>query len=93
MVRVFVLQQASSHEPPLLIVENTHALNPSELRVLCELAGLNVRGRSALKLVLVLREDDPDVRPRRVQVARSLRLGDENPASPQVVFQIQNDLH
>ena len=53
MVRVFVLQQASSHEPPLLIVENTHALNPSELRVLCELASLNVRGRSALKLVLV----------------------------------------
>jgi hypothetical protein len=37
----------------LLIVENTHALNPSELRVICELAGLNVRGRSALKLVLV----------------------------------------
>jgi len=53
MVRVFALQQASSHEPPILIIENTHALNPSALRVLCELADLNVRGKSALKLVLV----------------------------------------
>ena len=53
MVRVFALQQATSHEPPLLIIENTHALNPSALRVLCELADLKIRGTSALKLVLV----------------------------------------
>ena len=53
MVRVFAVQQASSHEAPLLIVENTHALNPSALRALCELADLKVRGKSALKMILV----------------------------------------
>jgi general secretion pathway protein A len=52
MVKVFVLQQTASGHPPLLIVENTHALNPSALRVLCELAGLNVRMKSALRLIL-----------------------------------------
>jgi hypothetical protein len=53
MLRVFALQQSASHEPPLLIIENTHALNPSALRALCELADLSDRGRSALKIVLV----------------------------------------
>jgi len=53
MLRVFALQQASSYEPPLLIIENTHALRPSALRALCELADLSVRGTSALKIVLV----------------------------------------
>jgi len=52
LVRVFVLQQASSHEPPLLIIENTHELNPSGLRALSELAELRVRTGSALKIVL-----------------------------------------
>ena len=53
MLRVFTLQQAASHETPLLIIENTHALNPSALRALCALADLRDRGRSALKIVLV----------------------------------------
>jgi type II secretory pathway predicted ATPase ExeA len=53
MVRVFAMQQVSSHEAPILIVENTHALNPSALRALCELADINFRGKSALKIVLV----------------------------------------
>ena len=53
MLRVFALQQAASHEPPLLIIENTHALNPSALRTLCELAQINHRGLTALKIVLV----------------------------------------
>ena len=53
MMRVFALQQAASDEPPLLIIENTHALRPSALRALCELADLNIRGTSALKIVLV----------------------------------------
>jgi general secretion pathway protein A len=53
MLRVFALQQAASDEPPLLIIENTHALRPSALRALCELADLNIRGTSALKIVLV----------------------------------------
>lgn len=52
LVRVFVLQQASSHEPPLLVIENTHGLNPSGLRALSELADLRVRTGSALKIVL-----------------------------------------
>jgi len=53
MLRVFAMQQAASDEPPLLIIENTHALNPSALRALCELANLKLRGTSALKIVLV----------------------------------------
>ena len=52
MVKVFVLQQTASDHAPLLIIENTHALNPSALRVLCELAGLKIRTKSALRLIL-----------------------------------------
>ena len=52
MVKVFVLQQTASVRAPLLIIENTHALNPSALRVLCELADLKVRAKSALRLIL-----------------------------------------
>lgn len=53
MLRVFALQQAASHEPPILIIENAHGLNPSALRAICELAELKVRNTSALKMVLV----------------------------------------
>ncbi len=53
MLRVFALQQTASHEAPLLIVENAHALNPSALRALAELANLKFRGNSALKMILV----------------------------------------
>jgi len=53
MLRVFAMQQTTSDEPPLLIIENTHELNPSALRALCELADLNLRGTSVLKIVLV----------------------------------------
>jgi type II secretory pathway predicted ATPase ExeA/pSer/pThr/pTyr-binding forkhead associated (FHA) protein len=57
MIRVFALQQAAKHEPPLLIIEDTHRLNPSALRVLCSLAELKAlkdnRLISALKIVLV----------------------------------------
>ena len=52
MVKVFVLQQTAANNPPLLIIENTHALNPTTLEVLCELADLKVRGKSALLLIL-----------------------------------------
>jgi general secretion pathway protein A len=52
MVRVFVLQQTAADRAPLLIIENTHALNPSALRVLCELAGLKVKTKSALRVIL-----------------------------------------
>ncbi len=53
MLRMFAQHQAASHAPPLVIIENAHALNPSALRVLCELANLRVRQTCALKLVLV----------------------------------------
>jgi type II secretory pathway predicted ATPase ExeA len=57
MLRVFALHQAASHQPPLLVIENAHRLNPSALRTLCSLAELKClrdnRPISALKLVLV----------------------------------------
>ncbi len=53
MLRVFALQQTVSYEPPVVIIENSHRLNPSALRALCELAGLKHRQTSALKMVLV----------------------------------------
>ena len=53
LVRVFAMQRAASHSPPMLIIENAHELNPSALRTLCELADLRVRGNSAVKMVLV----------------------------------------
>lgn len=51
MVKVFVVQQTASDHAPLLIIENTHALNPSALRGLCELAELKVKQKSALRLI------------------------------------------
>jgi len=53
MLRVFAQQQATSVEPPLLIVENSHGMNPSALRGLCELADIRKRIGSALKIILV----------------------------------------
>ncbi|MDH3748238.1 MAG: FHA domain-containing protein [Gammaproteobacteria bacterium] len=60
--RVFALQQASTEGPPIVIIENAHALNPSAFRALSELAELSVRYTdedhkvryiSAIKLILV----------------------------------------
>ena len=53
MLRVYAQHQAGEHEPPIVIVENAHGLNPSALRVLCELAALKVRQTCSLKLILV----------------------------------------
>ena len=57
MLRVFALHQAASYQPPMLVIENTHRLNPSALRTLCSLAELKClrenRLVSALKIVLV----------------------------------------
>ncbi|MDJ0698946.1 MAG: FHA domain-containing protein [Woeseiaceae bacterium] len=53
MVRVFALQQTTHGQAPLIIVENTHGLDPSALRALCELAELRVRQHSAVRFVLV----------------------------------------
>jgi len=51
MLKVFTMQQAASGRPPLLIIEHTHAMNPSALRVLCELASVKVRHASALRMI------------------------------------------
>ena len=53
MLKVYVLQRTASAKAPVLIIENSQALNPSALRVLCELAELRVRQDSALRFVLV----------------------------------------
>ena len=53
LLRVFALQQTASSVPPLLIIQNTHALKPSALRALCELSELRTRMGSALKIILV----------------------------------------
>ncbi|RLA34170.1 MAG: hypothetical protein DRR15_09410, partial [Gammaproteobacteria bacterium] len=53
MVKVFILQQTASGKTPMCIIENTHEMNPSALRVLCELAQIRVREHFALRLVLV----------------------------------------
>lgn len=53
MLRVFALQQTVSFEPPVLIIDNAHRLNPSALRAMCELAALKHKQTSALKMVLV----------------------------------------
>lgn len=61
MLKVYVLQRAASAKAPVLIIENSQALNPSALRVLCELAELRVRQYSALRLVLVSDSSIDDV--------------------------------
>ena len=52
MLKVFVVQQTVSNHPPLLIVENTHAMNPAALSTLCELVALKVHEKSALRVIL-----------------------------------------
>jgi general secretion pathway protein A len=79
MVRVFALQQTASHEAPLLIVENAHALNPSALRTLAELTDLNLRGSSALKMILVS--------------DRSLLSKFEEPAMNAIYKRLSHDFH
>lgn len=52
MIRVFVMQQAAHDEAPLLVIENAHSLSPVAMETLCELADLNVKGSSAVRMVL-----------------------------------------
>lgn len=52
MLKVFVVQQTLSNHAPLLIVENTHAMNPIALSTLCELVALKVHEKSALRVIL-----------------------------------------
>jgi general secretion pathway protein A len=52
MLKVFVVQQTVSNHAPLLVVENTHAMNPAALSTLCELVALKVHEKSALRVIL-----------------------------------------
>jgi pSer/pThr/pTyr-binding forkhead associated (FHA) protein len=52
MLKVFVVQQTVSNHAPLLVVENTHAMNPVALSTLCELVALKVHKKSALRVIL-----------------------------------------
>jgi general secretion pathway protein A len=52
MLKVFARQQAAAGHPPLLVIENTHAMIPSALSTLCDLASLRIRNRSALRFIL-----------------------------------------
>lgn len=79
MVRVFAIQQTTSHEAPILIIENSHALNPSALRALCELADINVQGKAALKIVLVSNN--------------ALRSIIESPAMESIRKRLSHDFH
>lgn len=52
MSKVFILQQTAAGKSPFCFIENTHAMNPGALHVLCELAKLRVREKFALRLIL-----------------------------------------
>jgi len=79
MLRMFVQHQAAAHEPPVVVIENAHGLNPSAMRVICELADLRVRQTCALKLVLVS--------------DRSLRHLIDSPALECIARRLTGDLH
>lgn len=53
MLRVIVVQQTRSHQPPVLVVQNINNMYPSTLCVLCKLASQMVHNRFALRIILV----------------------------------------
>ena len=52
MVVVFIKHQTAAGQPPLLFIENTHSMNPGALNALCELAGVRIREKFALRIIL-----------------------------------------
>ncbi len=52
MLRVYAMQQAAAHRAPLIIIENTDALHADALKVVCDLAALQVGRKSAVRLLL-----------------------------------------
>ncbi|HEX2140228.1 MAG TPA: FHA domain-containing protein [Woeseiaceae bacterium] len=52
MLKVFARQQAAAGHPPLLVIENTHAMSPAALSTLCDLVSLKIRDQSAFRFVL-----------------------------------------
>lgn len=56
---LFIVQQAQTNQPPILIVENVNDMFPTALSALCKLASIAAEGRPALRFVLV---GDQDIR-------------------------------
>lgn len=52
VLRVYAMQQTAAHTAPLIIIENTHALHPDALQVVCDLAKLRISGSSVVRIVL-----------------------------------------
>ena len=52
MVLVFIKQQTANGRPPMLFVENTHAMSPDAMHTLCELAAAHVKDKYALRIIL-----------------------------------------
>ena len=53
MLRVFTMQQTAGGNAPILVIENTHAMEANTLSVVCELAGVAVSRQSALRIILL----------------------------------------
>jgi type II secretory pathway predicted ATPase ExeA len=93
MLKVFMMQQTASDHTPLLIVENTHALNPSALRALCELAEQKVKGRSALRLVLASDRSISPIVNSPALASISMRLTGDFNLEPLTVYETAKYLH
>jgi len=93
MLRVFCLQQATSHEPPILIIENTQTLAPNSLRILCELAKLKMRSTSALKIVLVSDRSLNSIVHAPAMKSVQERLVDDFHMHPMTSMEARNFLH
>ena len=52
MIKVFAVQQTCSCEPPVILVDNVDRMYPSALKILDELAGMKVKGRFVIRLIL-----------------------------------------
>jgi type II secretory pathway predicted ATPase ExeA/pSer/pThr/pTyr-binding forkhead associated (FHA) protein len=79
MLRVFALQQATSCQAPILIIENTHQLNPNALGAVGELAEMRYRLTCAFNLVL--------------SSDRSLDFLDDDPSMNPVMRRVCADIH
>lgn len=80
LLRVYAMQQATAHEPPILVIENAHGLKASALRTLCELARLRGRWTCALKIILASDRplapllESPELRPLARRVTHDFHL-------------------
>jgi len=52
-LKVFAVQQATSNQAPLLVIENLHAMTPGTVHIVCQLAQLMANDRSAFCFILV----------------------------------------